>query len=238
MLNLFYNIFELVFSLSIVFLTYRITTTKSVIEAVLFLIVLAINISLFLLLIGTNFLAVLYLAVYIGAVTVFFLFVVMMTDLTNLFINNTDEKIAAANSFLPLGTKYKFLFFLFFLGLSLSISNMLVNIFVYSNFIKIHNNTVSLFNLLDSFNLNIETIGLSIFNEHAAAFLLISFVILIALIGSIFVTTIVNLSSNLILFATPPVLSNINFTENEDYKSQNIESQHIRSFLNSIYLNK
>lgn len=239
-MNLFYSTFELVFSVSVVFLTYRIVTTKNVVESVLFLIVLAINISLFLLLIGTNFLAALYLAVYIGAVAVFFLFVVMMTDLTSLFSRNNinEEESGVLNSFLlPVGVKHKFIYLVFVLFLGLSISNLLIKIFTFSNFVTPSSNVVTpLASFLDSFNLNVEAIGFTVFNEHSAAFLLISFVILIALIGSIFITTTVNSSSNLILIAAPPALFNTSFSENEDYRSQCMENQHIRSFINSIYL--
>jgi len=65
---------EFFLSFLIVFLVYRILLTSSSVESVLFLILLAINFSMLLFFYEINFLAILYLAVYIGAVTVFFSF--------------------------------------------------------------------------------------------------------------------------------------------------------------------
>ena len=52
---------------------------------------------MFLFYFNINFLAILYLAVYIGAVAVFFLFVVMMTDLNS---DEFREKTLSLNFFI------------------------------------------------------------------------------------------------------------------------------------------
>ena len=88
---------------------------------------------------------------------------------------------------------------------------------------------------IDHFNLNIELLGFSVFNEHAGPFIISGVVILIALVGSIFITTLVSDSENQTLIGSPLVLINVQLLENE--KSQEMENQLVRQFLNSIYLN-
>jgi NADH:ubiquinone oxidoreductase subunit 6 (subunit J) len=71
------------FSFLIITFSFFVAYSKSIVSSVLSLIGLASVFSLVLFGYGATFLAVLYLAVYIGAVAVFFLFVVMMTDLSD-----------------------------------------------------------------------------------------------------------------------------------------------------------
>lgn len=85
-------LFELLLSVFILFFIYKIITSTNVVESVLFLILLAINLSLFLFYFCSNFLGILYLAIYIGAVTVFFLFVVMMTDLNSIEVDSFQKQ--------------------------------------------------------------------------------------------------------------------------------------------------
>lgn len=68
----------LIFAFSLVVLY-----SKNLVTSVLGLIGLAAVFSFVLFGLGADLVAVLYLAIYIGAVAVFFLFVVMMTDLRN-----------------------------------------------------------------------------------------------------------------------------------------------------------
>jgi NADH:ubiquinone oxidoreductase subunit 6 (subunit J) len=77
------SLFNLVFSLLILIFSFLVAYNRSIVSSVLALIGLASVFSLILFGFGATFLAVLYLAVYIGAVAVFFLFVVMMTDLSD-----------------------------------------------------------------------------------------------------------------------------------------------------------
>ena len=112
------NTFELLFSLLLVLLTYRIINTPNIIESVLLLILLAITFSIFLFFYKMTFLGILYLAVYIGAVTVFFLFVVMMTDLNNSVLNEDDS------NFMP--KKYRNCYLICVVVLSCSLSNLFI----------------------------------------------------------------------------------------------------------------
>jgi NADH-quinone oxidoreductase subunit J len=218
------NLIDLCFSLFIVFLVYHIINTPNIVESVLLLILLAINFSLFLFFYKISFLAILYLAVYIGAVAVFFLFVVMMTDLSNSVLSKNDSALFS--------TKYKSVYFMFITILAFSLANLFITTLLLAR------NNFKLFSSgdnLDIFNTNIETIAFSMFNEHAGPFILISLIILVSLIGSIFITTIVNKSEVTLNCISPSQhgLSNIS-----DSKSQDMENQATRSLLNSLNLSK
>jgi NADH:ubiquinone oxidoreductase subunit 6 (subunit J) len=63
---------ELLFSIFLIFVIYNIISVDNAVTAALFLILLAVTFSMFLFYLDVNFLAILYLAVYIGAVAVFF----------------------------------------------------------------------------------------------------------------------------------------------------------------------
>lgn len=157
---------ELLFSLFLIFVIYKIVSVDNAVNAALFLILLAITFSMFLFYFGVNFLAILYLAVYIGAVAVFFLFVVMMTDLNS--FDFTKVKVISLS------------FFLVSLILGFLITILII-------FLVFNTNNFNNFSV-DLFNSNIEIIGLYIFREHSGPFVLISLIILVALIGSIFIT--------------------------------------------------
>lgn len=223
-----FNTMELLFSILIIFLSYRIINTTSVVESVLLLILLAINFSIFLFLYGINFLAVLYLAVYIGAVAVFFLFVVMMTDLDNTTL------IENASNFSLFNPKYKSIYFFLCSVLGLVISNLLVILASESNFFLKKSGLN--FSFMDSFNLNIESIGFSMFNEHTGPFIIISLIILVTLIGSIFITTIANDSLESLSAHNSPSFFNLKSVSDTNKRSQDMEVQLSRTFLNSINL--
>jgi len=190
---------ELLFSIFLIFVIYNIISVDNAVTAALFLILLAVTFSMFLFYLDVNFLAILYLAVYIGAVAVFFLFVVMMTDLNSVESNK-------------IRVDFRFFFFSLIFGFLLS---SLIAFLVFSF------DGVSSLNV-DSFNSNIESIGLYMFNEHSGPFVLIALIILVSLIGSIFITF------------------NNNSTAEEDNafssRSQDMEVQLSREVLTSVNL--
>lgn len=190
---------ELLFSIFLIFVIYNIISVDNAVTAALFLILLAVTFSMFLFYLDVNFLAILYLAVYIGAVAVFFLFVVMMTDLNSVESNK-------------IRVDFRFFFFSLIFGFLLS---SLIAFLVFSF------DGVSSLNI-DSFNSNIESIGLYMFNEHSGPFVLIALIILVSLIGSIFITF------------------NNNSTAEEDNafssRSQDMEVQLSREVLTSVNL--
>jgi len=226
---------EIFLSLCILLFIYKIITSISIVESVLFLILLALNLSIFLFYFCSSFLGILYLAIYIGAVTVFFLFVVMMTDLNSIELDSLQKKQREKKFYLVVFS-------------SLLLSNLIFSLFsfnqIWSSTFIIKNKSTRVDNI-DFFQLNIEEIGLTLLNEHSGPFVLISFSILVALIGAIFLTSIAKQSNdgynslscmdskfiNSSLFLNS---YNSSFTKN---KQQNMENQVVRSFLNSVNLN-
>lgn len=80
MLN--FEILALIFNLSVYFALLFLIQNSSVLFSVLTLILIACLFSLYIISFSSFFIGLLYLAIYVGAVTVFILFVVMMTDLS------------------------------------------------------------------------------------------------------------------------------------------------------------
>lgn len=67
-------------------------TSKNPVISVIFLISVFINAALFLILLGIGFIGISYIIVYIGAITVLFLFVVLMINIRNLDILETGQE--------------------------------------------------------------------------------------------------------------------------------------------------
>ena len=76
-LSLFFYMFSLVALVS----SFLVVTLKNPVHSVLFLILTFFNCSALFVLLGAEFLAMLLLLVYVGAVAVLFLFVVMMLNI-------------------------------------------------------------------------------------------------------------------------------------------------------------
>jgi len=220
------NTFELLFSLLLVLLTYRIINTPNIIESVLLLILLAIIFSIFLFFYKMTFLGILYLAVYIGAVTVFFLFVVMMTDLNNSVLNEDNS------NFMP--KKYRNWYLICVIVLSCSLSNLFITALAIIKGNNIKSSSFFADDNIDAFNSNIESIAFLLFNEHSGPFILISIIILVSLIGSIFITKIANNSLKI-----EPIRSELT-TQNlsDENVAQDMETQAARSLSNSLNLSK
>lgn len=226
-------LFELLLSASLLFFIYKIIVAINIVESVLFLILLAVNLSFFLFYFCSNFLGILYLAIYIGAVAVFFLFVVMMTDLNSIEFNSftkTEQKV-----------KYCIVLLASFL-----FSNLLFSLMnqspQFNSFLAIGRNSFISQNI-DFFYNNVEEIGLSLLNEHSGPFVLTSLIILVALIGAIFLTTIAKQSINNYDFVNPidskfasGLLASSNYYTFLNSRHQNMENQIVRSFLNSVNL--
>jgi NADH-ubiquinone oxidoreductase chain 6 len=102
-MNSFNLLLEFLTLISLISALCVITSTNSVI-AIVFLIVLFINVGIYLILMGLQFIGLSYLLVYVGAITVLFLFIVMMLSSN-----------AETNSFVDVGNNFKKLLPLVFL---------------------------------------------------------------------------------------------------------------------------
>jgi len=134
-----HSLFFYFFSTIAVFASIMVTVSRNAVYSVFFLILVFISISILFIMIGAEFLGMIMLIVYVGAVSVLFLFVVMMLNITEQLTKRSSRRglinnisvgsIVGVIIFLELlvvvgGWKYKGTFFpLSTANLNLDISN-------------------------------------------------------------------------------------------------------------------
>ena len=80
------------FSFIAVFAATMVTISKNTVYSVFFLILVFVSVSILFIMIGAEFLGMIMLIVYVGAVAVLFLFVVMMLNITEQITKRTSKK--------------------------------------------------------------------------------------------------------------------------------------------------
>jgi len=168
-----HSLFFYFFSTIAVFGAVMVTLSRNTVNSVFFLILVFISISILFIMIGAEFLGMIMLIVYVGAVAVLFLFVVMMLNITEQltkrssrkgFINNISVgSIVGAIIFLELlvvvgGWKYK--------GTFVALSEINLNLYV--------SNTHALGNIL--------------YTDYIHLFQISGMILLVAMIGAITLT--------------------------------------------------
>ena len=148
-------------------------SSRNPVHSVLFLVLVFCNAAGLLLLLETEFLAMLFLVVYVGAIAVLFLFVVMML---NVKISEVEDEIL---QYLPVGGTIGliFLFLIFFI--------------IEGDFVSFNGQANSIY--LDWFQQvdvvsNIETLGQVLYREYLVYFLLAGVILLVAMVGAIVLT--------------------------------------------------
>ena len=154
---------QLVVCSCLVFLSYN------PVNSVLFLILSFVNAAAILILFNVDFLGILFIIIYVGAIAVLFLFVVMMLNVKIFVFNQTF--------FLPSFLIISFLLFgvLFF---------NFKNIFFDLTFDKNENINNFYFDSLS----NIDVFGQVLYNNYLSCFLIAGLVLLVAMIGAIILT--------------------------------------------------
>jgi NADH:ubiquinone oxidoreductase subunit 6 (subunit J) len=163
-----------------------VVSARNPMHSILFLVLVFCNSAGLLLLLETEFLAMLFLIVYVGAIAILFLFVVMML---NVRITELKESILR---YIPIGGLILIIFFIEVLSI---INGDLVPFFSASN-LNLDN---QVFLLQPELNLiiwanninpvtNIEAIGELLFTYYFYAFLMASMILLVAMIGAILLT--------------------------------------------------
>ena len=164
---MFASILFFLFSFLILGSALLVITSKNPVNSVIFLIFSFFNAAGIFLIAGAEFLALIMLIVYVGAVAVLFLFVVMMLDLN-------FEELNKKTKFIRTGI----------VTASILIIEMLVLFFYYpeeqSFIINQDNNTNGL--------TNTEIIGSKIYTEHIYHFQIAGLILLVAMIGAIVLT--------------------------------------------------
>ncbi len=163
-----------------------VVSARNPVHSILFLVLVFCNSAGLLLLLETEFLAMIFLVVYVGAIVVLFLFVVMML---NIRVTELKESVLR---YLPIGGLVLIIFFgeilsvingdlvPFFSGASLNLDSQFIllqkdlNLVIWSN--NIHPIT------------NIEALGELLYTYYFYCFLMASLILLVAMIGAILLT--------------------------------------------------
>jgi len=160
-------------------------TSKNPIHSVLFLVFVFFNTAGLLILLGVEFLAMLFLIVYVGAVAVLFLFVMMMLNV------KLSESSSAIYRYLPIGLFLSILFlfeiFLIIEGDLKSVDNV---VFIQPEYKILHTEFLVNTSWIDSVisPTNVDVIGSVLFTYYSYFFIMASVILLVAMIGAIALT--------------------------------------------------
>lgn len=147
---------------------WNVITTQSPISSVFWLVLAFINAALLLLLLGIEFLPILFIIVYVGAIAILFLFVIM---LLNIKLVELDQN---ATRYLPVSTIIAAIF----------LSQLLPTVPLSDSSIKVDWSTRCVADELIKLT-NIENIGNVLYTEYWVYFILSSMILLVAMIGAI-----------------------------------------------------
>ena len=149
----------------IIFSAVSLIFVNNTIHAALLLVLIFFNSAILWLLLKAEFLSIVLVLVYVGAVLVLFLFVIMLLDAP--VKKNISQKI----------------YLLFSITVSVIMFVELFIVIFYNNFSSIENtNTYSGIN-------NTYEIGVSLFTEHVLSFEITAFILLVAIIAAIAINT-------------------------------------------------
>jgi len=176
------NILFYLFSIILLFSSFMVITVKNSIYGVLFLVLSFIAASGLLLLLKCEFLALMFIIIYVGAIAVLFLFVVMMLDLK---ITSYKKDIL---KYFPFGSLIGGLF----LTEILFIVNETFQLNPYSNFF-LENTYFSWYTRLENFT-EIQSIGQVVYTQYVIQFLIAGNVLLLATIAAVVLT--INTNTN------------------------------------------
>lgn len=167
------------FLFSLVGSSLMVVIVKNPIHSILFLVLVFFNSSAILLILGFEFVALIFIIIYVGAIAVLFLFVIMMLNIRLLELNDTFFK------FVPLSFIFFIIFVLelIFILMKFSSINFLELIFSNSDL----NNTFNLESWDYLFNAkeNLQSLGSILFTYKSYLFLLAGFILFLAMIGAI-----------------------------------------------------
>jgi len=151
--------------------------TKNPIISVLYLILLFSSISCYLILIGVNFIGISYLLVYVGAVSILFLFILMLINI------RVSELINDTNNNTPLAIITIIIFFVPFnllLPDKSGLNNISEGAVLYTTSNSWDNNMTD--------TIDIISIGNIMYTSYSIWLLITSIILLLAMIGSIVIT--------------------------------------------------
>jgi len=186
-------------SLASIFSGIFVIISKNPIVSVLFLIALFLSISIYLMMLGINFIGLSYLLVYVGAVSILFIFILMLINI------RISELLTETNNSIPLAVIVAIAFNYpvnEILPLSVDLKNSFINLIYndnyYDSFKKFFNffsdNSERAFvtsNLWDGSlaeTSHITSIGNIIYTSYSIWLIITSIILLLAMVGAIVIT--------------------------------------------------
>ena len=168
-----HSIFFYTFSLIAIIAAIMVTVSKNTVHSVLFLILDFISISCLFIMIGAEFLGMMMLIVYVGAVAVLFLFVVMMLNVAQQ--QNEWFTSAKDSSHIPMGLLISVIIFM----------ELIVVLGGWKFKPDLVNSTLI---TIDQGVSNTHSIGYVLYTDYIHLFQLSGMILLVAMIGSIVLT--------------------------------------------------
>nr|YP_009649290.1 NADH dehydrogenase subunit 6 [Rhizopogon salebrosus]QDA23205.1 NADH dehydrogenase subunit 6 [Rhizopogon salebrosus] len=177
-------------------------TSKNPVIAVIFLISVFINAAGYLILLGVGFIGISYILLYVGAITVLFLFVIMMINIKLTDILETGSQYTK-NFPLALAIGSLFIYEIFtimpFTFNNVSALSSFLELLTNLNSLLLNSDTSSFVNVLNTFNptvadttitsfLHIEAIGHGLYTYGASLLIICSVILLLAMTAPIFIS--------------------------------------------------
>ena len=168
-----HSIFFYTFSFIAIFSAIMVTASKNTVHSVFFLILDFISVSCLFIMIGAEFLGMMMLIVYVGAVAVLFLFVVMMLNVAQQ--KNEWFTSSKSSSHIPFGLLFSIIIFfeLIIVVGGWKYKPDLIN--------SLSNNTISETS-------NTHSIGIVLYTDYIHLFQISGMILLVAMIGAIVLT--------------------------------------------------
>lgn len=172
------SIYFLILSPLIIISSLLIVISKNSVTAVLYLISVYILASLMLLLLGAEFLSILIIIIYIGAISILFLFVIMMLNLRIVEVYNS------LLTYFPIGCFIGLFFFIEFFFIIKMDFDYLTTDYLKNNLLELNQINYSLI----WSNSNLYLLGDLLFNSLNYFLVIAGLILLLAMIGSILLT--------------------------------------------------
>jgi NADH-quinone oxidoreductase subunit J len=171
------NLLFYTFSVALIFSAVMVIISQHSVFSLLFLVSCFIFSSFLLFLLECEFLALLFIVVYVGAIAILFLFAIMMLESKQINLSRNSIK------YFPVGI-------VFSVGLLIPILNIINNTFEDTSFIFssfYFNNYVNWYDLIDSTN-DVNVYGQILYSYFVLQFLVAGLILLLVLIGVVYLT--------------------------------------------------
>ena len=172
------NILFYLFSIFLVISAFMVVVAQHPVFSLLFLVASFIFSAFLLFLLECEFLALLFLVVYVGAIAILFLFSIMMLE------SKLKKKKKNSTKYVPVGFVFSlFLLIFFFREISIHFKNNYNSNYLYLNTYQ------NWYDLIDSIN-DVEIYGQVLYSYYVLQFLISGLILLLILIGVVYLTNV------------------------------------------------